>query len=987
MKSHVIVTGMHRSGTSYLIRALGLCGLYLGPESDFLDTEIRPNFGNPRGHWENVNVIKINENILKSNGGTWDQTPKTFDKTPSELENNITQILDTFHSFNALSYGMKDPRFSLTFEKWKPFMSSVSLVGIFRHPLKVAESLKIRNGFSYEKSLNLWLEYNQTLLKHIEKYNGFLIDFDWDSKKLLDETKQVAIKIGLADIDFSSWFSKELKKSDKSLESSYKLSDSILELYEKLKEISEKNSNKNLNLPSLNLEDYKNITRDSLISSNSLYQRTVNQARDEIKKLQDSTEKILANPLSTLLSLYNQRKDLQNSYPEAKYGYIFGLINWARNVSAGSVPEELEATQKISEFKTWYDESYQKLKQFHDKMEDAIKSLETKIEQRDVKLIKLEKEITKQNKLITKYEDQQSQIDKLRNEVTNLKNQRNHLTSQISLYQKELEDIKSSFGFKIIRSIGSKLDKLSGKKKSIVGIRPVISASIHVIEDEGISSFINKAKERVHQRDFGILTAQYETIPKYNTIKSEHSAIQNLQYIAKLLPYDNTNQYEKLFTISIVIPTNSNLNKLKELVRTISNQKGIGELEIILVNSGSDDLSLLHKFEKISDSKITIKIIDIDPSQFNHGRSRNLGAKEATNQYLMFMTDDALPFSENLFYQMCDVLDKNTDIAASTVKQIPRSDSDLMSCYSIKYFYDILKLDQDRIVSCENFEKLDSSERRRVAQIDDVCSCYRNEIFTKYQYKELSYGEDIELGVRFVRDGYKIAQLASNGVIHSHTRMASYYLKRQFTETLILYPLLKYPLVNFSRYKISSLSNLVYEHILPCYIALNNTIMKLKQEYFLNDKNSLENIFSSFYQNISNFLAENKTDNTNESDSSLDKIFNEIFYHSKTTTQNPKENIVLISYLDALKGFEIFIKSTYPNIQNMQDEFTSTLYKIFGSTVGSILGSFFLDQIQREISITEQERLASDSVQMYLDYNQYKDSKLTQLKEKLISGV
>jgi len=199
-KTHVFILGMHRSGTSYLARALNLCGLDLGPSSEFYDDEIHPKVGNPRGHWENVKVIELNNKILKKNGGRWDKIPPFRTKVLPNIRNKIKKILQSFYSTNSLGYGFKDPRFSLTLEKWLPFIPNPVIVGIFRHPLKVAESLKIRNGFEYERSLLLWKEHNERLLDLLKKHNGFLIDFDWPTKKLLTETKLVASKIGIPEL-------------------------------------------------------------------------------------------------------------------------------------------------------------------------------------------------------------------------------------------------------------------------------------------------------------------------------------------------------------------------------------------------------------------------------------------------------------------------------------------------------------------------------------------------------------------------------------------------------------------------------------------------------------------------------------------------------------------------------------------------------------------------------------------------------------------
>ena len=213
-------------------------------------------------------------------------------------------------------------------------------------------------------------------------------------------------------------------------------------------------------------------------------------------------------------------------------------------------------------------------------------------------------------------------------------------------------------------------------------------------------------------------------------------------------------------------------------------------LEIILVNSGNQSLTNLKNFSNV-------KIININPEQFNHGESRNLGIEESTGDYIIFVTDDAIPSSNDLFNYMCSTCSVDNKIAVATARQIPRIDSDLMSQFSLYEYYSFLELNEDRVISAPNFATLNSVDKRKIAQIDDVCSCYRKEIISRYRFKNIKYAEDLELGTRLVTDGYKIAQLYSKGVIHSHLRPPSYYVKRQFLETKILTPSLNYQLPNF----------------------------------------------------------------------------------------------------------------------------------------------------------------------------------------------
>jgi hypothetical protein len=59
------------------------------------------------------------------------------------------------------------------------------------------------------------------------------------------------------------------------------------------------------------------------------------------------------------------------------------------------------------------------------------------------------------------------------------------------------------------------------------------------------------------------------------------------------------------------------------------------------------------------------------------------------------------------------------------------------------------------------------------------------ELFERYRYRG-DYAEDLDLGIRLIKDGYRIAMLASVKVIHSHNRPPFYYLKRSFVDVVFL---------------------------------------------------------------------------------------------------------------------------------------------------------------------------------------------------------
>jgi len=932
-RSHVVITGMHRSGTSFLSRALNLSGVDLGPASQYYDTEIKPNIGNPKGHWENIKINKLNDEILHVNNGTWDNVPENLNKIPPNFETKVNEILNEFHSYRSLAYGFKDPRFCLTAEKWIPYMSNCVLVGIFRHPLKVAESLKIRNNFDYNKSLGLWKIHNKKLLAYIKQYGGFLIDFDWPTKKLLDETTKICQKLGLSKINFESWFSAELKKSDKSFDSTFQLSKNILNLYDELRQLSEKNSIVNYVPIKFNTYDYEKILHDTILNSNSFYEKTVKLALNEIKNLKEERQNLFKkDPIGVLLSIFYTRQDLQKAFSEVYQGNYKNLIKWSQDLVQGKLPQE-EISQEIFTFKKLLlDENLLNLgtENFqHDitQLNQTTELLKTHLSQQQIFTTKLQDEnskildqLSQQQIFTTKLQDENSkildQLSKTNNDNESLKNELLKNQNFIIKLQEEndkskkiLSDIQSSFGFKIMRFYGSNLDKMH-KKKTLENTKQIISTSVDVIKSEGIKSYLHHVNQKIKQKEFNIL--------------SEHMKIEPITISSK--PFSDeipifAKTYEPKFNISVVIPTNSSAEAIKPLIYNILSQVGLKNIEIILVNSGTFNLDTL--------ASPKIKIISVNPKEFNHGLSRNLGAQSSTGEYIVFITDDAIPVSNHLFYELCESIQQDPKIVVSTGRQIPKSDSDLIYQFLLANHYKFLQLTKNQITFTDNFESLSPTGKRKISQIDDVCSCYKADVFLKYQYKKIQYAEDLDLGLRLVKDGFKIVQLSSTGVIHSHNRPAIYYVKRGVIDTIMISRLLG----NTSDYSSFNLDlNTLLDHIHSAHSSLKMAIKRLNLDKTKSIHDTIENLLT-YFQNIQNLK-------TNESNTELDELISKISTKEHEIVYS--NNVVYQPFVYTMNEFERYLSQSFKNMTNLEDEFLNATYQLFGWTIGNIIGAYLV---------------------------------------------
>jgi hypothetical protein len=194
MSEPVVVLGMHRSGTSFLIRALNLMGLWLGRETDLSTVEGRAMIGNPKGNYENREAIAINNAIIMRSGGAWFNPPLQILASAADVPRIRTfcEALEHGCPANFRRWGWKDPRTVLTLDVWLGALKRpIFVIASFRHPTAVAQSLLARDKIPMELGYALWIHYNTLLLKYIDTFPHVLVRFDVPREFLLAQTLRV----------------------------------------------------------------------------------------------------------------------------------------------------------------------------------------------------------------------------------------------------------------------------------------------------------------------------------------------------------------------------------------------------------------------------------------------------------------------------------------------------------------------------------------------------------------------------------------------------------------------------------------------------------------------------------------------------------------------------------------------------------------------------------------------------------------------------
>lgn len=196
--SCIIVLGMHRSGTSCLTGCLQAHGLYLGEVNNAAPF-------NKKGNKENSQTWAINDHVLQLSDGAWDVPPNQL-RWNDEAKNMRADFLSQYEAKHT--WGFKDPRTMLTLPFWLEALDDRQFVATFRHPLLVAKSLESRNGFSTERSLALWLTYNQLLLDYDRQFGIPMVSYDAPQVQYTQAVVKMAayLELPLSETSANSFF-------------------------------------------------------------------------------------------------------------------------------------------------------------------------------------------------------------------------------------------------------------------------------------------------------------------------------------------------------------------------------------------------------------------------------------------------------------------------------------------------------------------------------------------------------------------------------------------------------------------------------------------------------------------------------------------------------------------------------------------------------------------------------------------------------------
>jgi hypothetical protein len=161
----LVVTGMHRSGTSLVANYLERCGLDMGEE--LLPADV----GNPLGYYEDVHIHDLHRELLWKAG-----VADAFTVTDADVPVPVDEVFRerareiVAKRTDKAQWGWKEPRTALFLDLWDEVLPDGRFLFVFREPLAVLDSLLRRAANESvtdrpELALVMWRIYNAEMLR------------------------------------------------------------------------------------------------------------------------------------------------------------------------------------------------------------------------------------------------------------------------------------------------------------------------------------------------------------------------------------------------------------------------------------------------------------------------------------------------------------------------------------------------------------------------------------------------------------------------------------------------------------------------------------------------------------------------------------------------------------------------------------------------------------------------------------------------------
>ncbi len=207
--------------------------------------------------------------------------------------------------------------------------------------------------------------------------------------------------------------------------------------------------------------------------------------------------------------------------------------------------------------------------------------------------------------------------------------------------------------------------------------------------------------------------------------------------------------------------------KLKTIIERLLSQT-VKPGKIIIMNTDKDSLS--PEIESFIRNEPLCELHHTEREAFNHGLTRNEAASYSGAEYLLFMTQDALPAGKGLLSGLLKPME-DPRTAVSYARQLPSKSAGEIERFNRSFNYP----QGDRLKTERDFKELGI----KTIFCSDVCALYRKSVFDSLGgFIKTDFNEDMIFAFNAINTGYGIYYASEARVIHSHDLTALQQFRR-----------------------------------------------------------------------------------------------------------------------------------------------------------------------------------------------------------------
>jgi O-antigen biosynthesis protein len=224
--------------------------------------------------------------------------------------------------------------------------------------------------------------------------------------------------------------------------------------------------------------------------------------------------------------------------------------------------------------------------------------------------------------------------------------------------------------------------------------------------------------------------------------------------------------------VSVVIPVKDGSRHLRELLDALLRERVD---EVLVIDSGSRDDSCeivrAAAAAGASAAGATVELLRIDPAEFGHGPTRNLGARRTSGELICFLTQDATPLPGWLeAYREAFALDSK--IGATYGPHLPRPDTSPMIARELQEFFAGFAPDDRPVIQRAGDPSF----------LSNVNACYARACWEEIGFREVPYSEDQAFGADLLAAGWAKVYHPQAAVLHAHDYGPVEFMRRYFDE-------------------------------------------------------------------------------------------------------------------------------------------------------------------------------------------------------------